>query len=115
MSSFSHQGLLFASSGNRLGLLYFFCYIGLVRWFAFVAPFVRMNFDLSYGVYVWHAPIINLLLVLGIPSPLLVIVLTFFFAILSWFLVEKPALKLKRQSLKPIRIQDCSLRPLPPA
>ncbi|MBS0151196.1 MAG: acyltransferase [Nitrospira sp.] len=99
---FFGQGVLFGSSGNRLGLIYFSCYIGMVLWFAFVAPFVRVNFDLSYGAYVWHMPIINLLLVLGVPSVLLAVVLTFFSATLSWFLVERPALKLKQQSLKAI-------------
>lgn len=97
------EGLLFGNSGNRLGLLYFPCYIGLALWFAFVVPFVRMKFDLSYGIYVWHMPVINLLLVLGIPNAPLAVVLTLAFATLSWFLVEKPALALKRQSLKPIR------------
>jgi peptidoglycan/LPS O-acetylase OafA/YrhL len=102
MIIFGH-GLLFGSSGNRLGLVYFFCYIGLALWFSFIVPFVRMNFDLSYGAYVWHMPIINLLLVLGIPSAPLAVGLTFVVAALSWFFVEKPALKLKRQSLKPVR------------
>jgi peptidoglycan/LPS O-acetylase OafA/YrhL len=102
MIIFGH-GPFFNSSNNRLGLLYFFCYIGLVLWFAFVTPFVRMNFDLSYGTYIWHMPIINLLLVLGIPNAPLAIALTFVLATLSWLFVEKPALKLKRQSLKPIR------------
>jgi peptidoglycan/LPS O-acetylase OafA/YrhL len=93
------DGLWFGSPGNRLGLIYFSFYIGLVLWLAFVAPFVRINFDLSYGVYVWHMPIVNLLLVIGIPNAPLAVVLTFVGATLSWFLVEKHALKLKRQSI----------------
>jgi peptidoglycan/LPS O-acetylase OafA/YrhL len=100
--TFSDGGILFGSTGNRLGLIYFACYIGLVLWFAFCTPFVRLPFDLSYGAYVWHMPLINLLLVLAVPSAPLVIALTFAIAALSWFFVEKPALKLKRQSLKPI-------------
>lgn len=101
MIVFGH-GVLFGSSGNRLGLIYCSCCIGMVLWFAFVAPFVRLDYDLSYGAYIWHMPIINLLLVLGLPSALLAIVLTFSSAMLSWFLVEKPALKLKQRSLKAI-------------
>jgi len=96
------KGLLFSSYGNNLGLIYFFCYIGMVLWFAFVMPFVRLPFDFSYGAYVWHMPAINLLLVIGKPSALMSILLTYSFAMLSWFLVEKPALKLKSQSMKPI-------------
>jgi peptidoglycan/LPS O-acetylase OafA/YrhL len=97
------DGLLFGSSGNRLGLVYFICYIGLTLWVAFVTPFVPMKVDLSYGAYIWHMPIINLLLVLGIANAPLAVVFTFIAATLSWFLVENPALRLKRQSLKPIR------------
>ena len=96
------EGVLFGSSGNRLGLVYFLCYIGLVLWFAFVLPFVRLPCDLSYGTYIWHMPIINLLLVLSFKSMALAVVLTFAVALLSWFAIEKPALKLKRKSLKPI-------------
>jgi len=99
---FFGNGSLFGSSGNNLGLIYFLCYIGMVLWFAFVAPFVRLHFDLSYGAYIWHMPAINILLVLGEQSALLSVILTYLFAMLSWFLVEKPALQLKRQSLMPI-------------
>jgi peptidoglycan/LPS O-acetylase OafA/YrhL len=96
-------GPLFASLGNRVGLAYFACYVALVLWFAFATPFVRLKFDLSYGIYVWHMPVINLLLVFAVPrAALLVFVLTFAISSLSWVLVEKPALKLKRLSLKPI-------------
>lgn len=94
------DGPMFGSVGNRLGLLYFACYVGLVLWFAFSTRCVRLSFDLSYGCYVWHMPIINLLLVLAIPSLALAIGSTVAMAVLSWFLVERPALRLKRQSLK---------------
>ncbi|MBF0553702.1 MAG: acyltransferase [Nitrospirae bacterium] len=97
------NGILFYPSGNRLGLVYLVSYVGLALWFAFVAPFVRLTFDLSYGTYIWHMPVINMLLLLSIPSVSLAVVLTFAIAALSWFFVEKPALKLKRQSLKPVR------------
>jgi len=99
------KGPLFASVGNRVGLVYFASYVVLVLWFAFATPFVRLKFDLSYGIYVWHMPIINLLLVFAVPRAApLVFVLTLAIAALSWIVVEKPALKLKRQSLKPIDI-----------
>jgi peptidoglycan/LPS O-acetylase OafA/YrhL len=94
------DGVFFGTITNRVGIAYFVCYICLVLWIAFALPYVRLSFDLSYGCYVWHMPIINLLLVLVIPSMPLAVILTFSIAALSWFLVEKPALKLKRQSLK---------------
>lgn len=97
------KGPFFATFGNRLGLAYFVCYTALVLWLAFATPFVRLKFDLSYGIYVWHMPVINLLLVLAVPKAApLAFALTFAISALSWVLVEKPALKLKRQSLKPI-------------
>lgn len=100
---FLGDGSLFGSSGNRLGVFYFSCYVAMVLWFAFAARFFRLNVDLSYGAYIWHMPVINLLLVLSNPSAWLAISLTFFIATLSWFVVEKPALRLKRQSLKPVQ------------
>lgn len=60
--------------------------------------------DLSFGTYIWHVLIINLLLEAGwtgdwwlVP---LVLALTWAAAILSWRLVEQPALRLKRVSLR---------------
>ena len=102
-------GPLFASVGNRLGLFYFISYAALVLWFAFATPYIRLKFDLSYGIYVWHMPVINLLLVLALPSAPLAFVLTLSISGLSWMLVEKPALKLKRQSLKPIDVSQVHL------
>ena len=99
------EGIIFGSSGNRLGLLYFLSYVGIVLWAAFSTPFLRLPVDISYGLYVWHMPIINLLLVLAIPNFWLAISLTFIISTISWFFVERPALKLKHQSLRPIKIK----------
>lgn len=55
--------------------------------------------DISYGVYLFHMPIINLTLFLGYSNdPYLffwVLLATILTAIISWKLVEQPALKLK--------------------
>ena len=99
---FFGDGPIFGSSGNYLGIAYFICYVGLVLWFAFATPFLQLKTDLSYGTYIWHLPIINLLLVLGTPSVPLAFLLTYAVAALSWYLVEKPALRLKRRSLKSV-------------
>lgn len=97
------QGALFGSEGNRLGLIYFCCYVAVVIFLAFATPVVKLESDLSYGVYVWHMPIINLLLVLGIAGGMpWAVGLTLIIAALSWFLVEKPALKLKRRTIHPV-------------
>ncbi|GAA3735731.1 acyltransferase [Plantactinospora mayteni] len=65
--------------------------------------------DLSFGTYIWHMPVVNLLIWLGAiegplrgtPLILLVIALTIVCALFSWHFVEKPALRLKRYSSRP--------------
>jgi len=56
--------------------------------------------DISYGVYIYHIPMVNLLLMLGMSGRTRYLFLsfagTFVMAILSWFLVEKRFLKLKK-------------------
>lgn len=96
------KGAFFQSAGNQLGFIYFICYAAMILWFAFWLPVVTLPFDFSYGAYIWHAPLINLLLVLKMPSMTLAIILTLFVAALSWFLVEKPMLKLKHQSIRSV-------------
>ncbi|MEV4656117.1 acyltransferase [Micromonospora sp. NPDC049301] len=64
--------------------------------------------DLSFGAYIWHMPVINLLLwagvdnwrVRGTPLVLLVVAITLACAYASWNLVERPALQLKRYSVR---------------
>lgn len=61
--------------------------------------------DLSFGAYIWHMPLINLMLWYGLDDILpgqvavaLAILLTLVAAWLSWHLVERRALGLKRRS-----------------
>jgi peptidoglycan/LPS O-acetylase OafA/YrhL len=96
---FEGNGVVFGSKGNNIGPIYFLCYVGLIYWIAFRTPYVRLPFDISYGTYIWHVPVINLLLVLNNPNPALLLSLTCCLAFLSWFLIEKPALSLKRRSI----------------
>ena len=61
------------------------------------------NNDISYGVYIFHMPIINYLLyqnITGFVGVLLAILLTFFIATLSWFMFEKKILSLKKYTLR---------------
>lgn len=56
--------------------------------------------DFSYGLYLWAYPVTQLsILLLGSNSPWPILLITFFttmvLAIASWFLVEKPAMRLK--------------------
>lgn len=91
------SGPFFATRGRDLGLFYFVCYAGLILWVAFRTTHVHFNLDLSYGAYVWHMPIINVMILMSVPfAPLLTLLLTPMVAYISWVCVEKPALDLKR-------------------
>lgn len=56
--------------------------------------------DLSYGVYIYHMPVFNLLLWLGLGGSLIYglagLGIVALLAAASWFLVERPALRLRR-------------------
>lgn len=60
--------------------------------------------DISYGVYIYHMPVVNFLLVMGLAGTpagfALALALTFAIAALSWFVIEKPALRLKKIALR---------------
>jgi peptidoglycan/LPS O-acetylase OafA/YrhL len=61
--------------------------------------------DVSYGLYIYHGPILNLLLYrqhYGIRGFAELLMLTFTAAIISWLFVERPALELKNYSLRPV-------------
>lgn len=64
-----------------------------------LAHYVRRE-DLSYGLYLYHMPVINLLLFLGLfsskASVAAVAAISLAAAGASWYLIEKPALRFKR-------------------
>jgi len=73
---------------------------------------LRLRTDLSYGVYIYAFPIQQLLVIcgLGVLNPILFVLIatiaTLPLAALSWFLVEKPAMRLKsrlKQKEPPVR------------
>jgi len=59
--------------------------------------------DISYGVYLYHMLIVNSLIQLGYKGDmyglLYVIIITLIMAFLSWWIIEKPALSLKRRAI----------------
>lgn len=66
-----------------------------------VSDYVRRN-DLSYGIYLYHMPVINLLLYTGWASGrvsmLVTVLISVMAAAFSWYAVEKPALSMKRKN-----------------
>jgi peptidoglycan/LPS O-acetylase OafA/YrhL len=80
-----------------------------VVWFAHHGPrqvnrVTRIG-DLSYGVYIWHMVVVNMVLYYALPKRLvgipgtsvhvLVLLITLVLALASWWLIEKPSLRLK--------------------
>jgi peptidoglycan/LPS O-acetylase OafA/YrhL len=77
-------------------------------WLGIHLPFRRVGStnDYSYGVYVYAFPVSQLLALWGVykwgyvPYAALIVAMTIPFAVASWWLIEKPALGLKRLGSK---------------
>lgn len=99
--------------GNYISPLLFVPICALVLKAAYARPWLahrllRRN-DVSYGVYIYHMPVFNGLIQLGLTGDLvwllLGLALTVLCAGLSWLLVEKPALAAKRATLRSVRVE----------
>jgi peptidoglycan/LPS O-acetylase OafA/YrhL len=83
----------------------YFCYAYLILWSCLSAPSwtwrIASKNDFSYGVFLYAFPVQLLLTVLGVPKLGLLpyialsVLVTVPLAVASWFLVERPALRLK--------------------
>jgi peptidoglycan/LPS O-acetylase OafA/YrhL len=96
------EGPFLSSATNNLGILYFLVYSAAIFFLAFGTRYVKLKNDFSYGTYIWHMVVVNSLLVAGYRSVTTAIVLTLLLAITSWFLIERPAMRLKRSSMHAI-------------
>jgi len=103
--SFSLLGL--NAEGNSIGPIPFFFLALLSISFAYsfrgrLGNFLRDN-DLSYGVYIYHMLFVNIAVhqsfLHSYAILVIIILMTIGMAFLSWKLVEKPSLKLKKYSL----------------
>jgi peptidoglycan/LPS O-acetylase OafA/YrhL len=79
-------------------------YLLMVAGGALRHPWFRFRTDVSYGVYIYAFPVQQLLVIAGLgttlavgPFALLALLCTLPLAWLSWTMVEKPALRLKRR------------------
>jgi len=95
--------------GNGINVAGFLVLSALVTKLAFtkihIADKLLKRHDISYGVYIFHMPIVNFILEsrgTGFESWVLAIIATILVALFSWFLVERPSLKLKRRQLRTI-------------
>ncbi len=93
---------------NSINFLSFTLLAWLIFKAAFTAPglseaLLHKN-DFSYGIYIYHMPIVNFMLYKGMRGTYgdlgIALILTMVMAVLSWLLVEKPALRLKKVSLR---------------
>ena len=104
--------------GNRIGPIPFLFLAATTFSLAYtkvdLSKKILSHNDISYGVYIYHMPVINLFLFYGagvnsIPVLGAVLVITLVIGWLSWKLIEKPALAMKKHSLYPV--QPASLLP----
>ena len=84
----------------------------LLDWLVFKAAFTLPSLsesllhknDISYGIYIYHMPIVNFMIYKEMTGSYMylgiMMIMTTSIALLSWRLVEKPALKLKKISLR---------------
>jgi peptidoglycan/LPS O-acetylase OafA/YrhL len=98
--------------GNDVSPLVFLPLGALVLKAAFAWPHVadrllRRN-DISYGLYIYHMPVINVLMWFGLMGSTIWLVAgvaaAFVLSTLSWLLVERPALKLKRRTIRTLAV-----------
>ena len=97
-----------ATGGNYMSPVYLLPLAGLIVSLAMSAPQlsdrILRHHDVSYGLYLYHMLVIDLLVVLAAPSgwaPIAAtIIVSLGLAALSWTLVEKPYLRGKRGALR---------------
>jgi peptidoglycan/LPS O-acetylase OafA/YrhL len=106
-------------AGNAMNPVSLVVLAGVVASAAFTLPalgeaLLRRN-DLSYGLYIYHAPLLNLLLAWAVWKTLalpLLILLALACAAASWWLIEKPFQRQKRHALRDLAAPGHA--PLPP-
>lgn len=97
---------IFFGFGNHIGLVNYFLLCALILSGAFtnktLATSLLKKHDLSYGIYIYHQPLLNVFLVLGFVSMsglILCLMFVILLAFISWKFIERPVLNLKKSSL----------------
>jgi peptidoglycan/LPS O-acetylase OafA/YrhL len=95
-------------TGNAINVVSYILLCFLVFKLAFTKPTLSRKLlrgdDISYGIYIYHMPIVNLMLFYGIQATtssfITAVMATVTTAIISWFFIEKPSLRLKKITLR---------------
>lgn len=92
-------------TGNNMNALSFLFLSGVVMKLSTMDALSKFSpsADLSYGIYIIHMPIVNFLIfreVSGYWGFFLAAIVTVAYGAISWYLVERPALSLKRLALR---------------
>lgn len=95
------------AKGNHLNIVSIFllgaAVISMAFTYTHASGLLLKGNDISYGMYIYHMPIINFLInnqLTGIVGLLSSFVITIIFSIGSWRFIERPALNLKKYSLR---------------
>ena len=94
-------------SGNTINFIAYLSLITIIMKLAISNPQLSDNLikrnDISYGVYIYHMPVVNFIIFTGYSGGnalVLTLIVTIFIAILSWLLVERPILRMKKNQLR---------------
>lgn len=101
------------STGNSTGVVNYLTIVALVFSAGYsgrsLSDRVLSRNDISYGIYIFHMPIINVLIendIIGLRGFLTLLPIVIFISAGSWFLLEKRILGRKRRALYVRRTQD---------
>lgn len=93
--------------GNKVNPIAYALMVAIIIKLAYINPTFSDRIlgrnDISYGVYIYHMPIINYILYIYGPGEvqfIYAILGTLLLALLSWFLIERPTLRLKTNALR---------------
>ena len=116
LNYYSSQLNIFRGKTNALNPVEFFFLSIIIFKIAYMKIKIPKNFfnknDISYGIYLYHMPIVNFFIYKNLKETYLILVLcvilTLLFALISWKVIEKPFLSLKKTSLNKIKINALS-------
>jgi peptidoglycan/LPS O-acetylase OafA/YrhL len=105
--------------GNTIHPLLYIILVSVIFSFAYsfstLSDYLLKKNDISYGVYIYHVPVINIFMYYGYVSRalfvFLVLVLSFVAASISWYFIERPAIKLKKNTINSLQsVNKCIQR-----